>query len=286
MSLFSKIKFKVFNSYIISTISITFVLLTLGFFALLLFNTKDMSNSAKESIVITLILAPDAEKGQIDELQNQIVSQKYCKKIKVVTPDEAMAELKTTLGEEIDDVLSFNPLPTTININPTVEYSNSDSIQKIENKLKQIDIIDDVFYNKSMIYNLDKNIKKVTLAVIVLEFLLILMAISLISNTVRLLIQSKRFEIKTMQLVGATSWFVIKPFLTKSFFHGLISSLLSISFIVIGILYYQSSSDDIIKIKHIEEVFALILFAGLIITSLSTYFSVKNFLNSKIEDIY
>jgi len=286
MSFFSKIKFKVFNSYVISTISITFVLLTLGFFALLLFNTKDMSNTAKENIVITLILSPDAEKGQIDEFQSQLVKQPYCKSVKVITPDEAMAELKTAIGEDIDNILTFNPLPTTININPTVDYSNSDSIQIIENKLKQVEIVDDIFYNKSMIYNLDKNIKKITAVVVVLEFLLLLMAISLIGNTVRLLIQSKRFEIKTMQLVGATSWFIIKPFLTKSLLHGLISSLFSISIIVIGILYYQSSSDDIIKIGHIEEVFALIIFAGLVITGLATFFSVKNFLNSKLEDIY
>lgn len=283
---FRNIKLRIANSYIISSISITFVLLSLGFFALLLLNTRDLSDDAKESIVVSIILKPDAEKGQIDAFEKSISVQNYCKESRLITPDEALEDLKMTLGDEIGDVLDYNPLPTTISLNPTAEYSNTDSLQLIKTFLMQSEIVDDVFYNRSMVSQLDKNVRKISLSIAILELLLLLMAISLISNTIRLLIHSKRFEIKTMQLVGATSFFILKPFLIKSILHGLVSSLLAIAIIEASIMYYQNNVDDIVKIGHLEVVFGLIILAGLVITSLSTLFSVNNYLNSKQEELY
>lgn len=279
-------KFKLANSYIISSISITFVLLILGFFSLFLFNTKDLSVNAKESVIVTIFLKPDALQGEIDVLRNQIAAKTYCKEIKLVTPDDALEDLKDDLGEDIADVLDHNPLPTTINLNLYADYSNTDSLQFIETDIKQSSIVDDVFYNRSMVYQLDKNVKKITVVVLVLEILLLLMATSLISNTVRLLIHSKRFEIKTMQLVGATSKFILKPFLIASIWHGLFSSLFAILSLVIAILYYQSSVDDIIKIGHLEEVFGVVLLAGISLTVFSTFLSVKKYLTSSSEDLF
>ncbi|MBN2662472.1 MAG: hypothetical protein JXR68_02380 [Bacteroidales bacterium] len=279
-------RFKLANSYIISSISITFVLLILGFFSLFLFNTKDLSVNAKESVIVTIFLKPDAQQGEIDVLRNQIAAENYCKEIKLVSPGDALEDLKDELGEDIVDVLDHNPLPTTINLNLYADYSNTDSLQFIETDIKQSSIVDDVFYNRSMIYQLDKNVKKITVVVLVLEILLLLMATSLISNTVRLLIHSKRFEIKTMQLVGATSKFILKPFLITSFWHGLLSSLFAISALIIAILYYQSSVDDIIKIGHLEEVFGVVLLAGISLTVLSTIFSVRKYLISSSEDLF
>ncbi len=282
----NSLKFKIANSYIISSISITFVLLVLGFFALLLLNTKDLSKSAKENVVVSLILKPDAKKGNIDAFYSKLASENFCKELKLVTPDEAMDMLKQDLGNDIDNVLDYNPLPTTININLNQNYANTDSLQVIQEKLKLVKIVDKVFYNRSLVYQLDKNVRKITVSVMILEILLLLMVFALISNTVRLLIFSKRFEIKTMQLVGATPKFIIKPFLKKAFIHGFISSLVAIALIVVGILYYQSSSQDIIMIKHLELVFALVLIAGVAITVLSTFWYVLRFLNSKTEDLY
>ena len=283
---FKDIKIRIANSYIISSISITFVLLTLGFFALLLLNTHDLSKSAKENIIVTIILTPDAAEGEIDALKNSISAKEFCKNVHLVTPEEALDELKITLGEDIGDVLSYNPLPTTINLNLNEKFSNSDSLQVIESALLLSSIVDDVIYNSTMVYQLDKNIRKLSLSIGILEFFLLLMAISLISNTIRLLIHSKRFEIKTMQLVGATSFFIIKPFMIKSILHGMISSLLAIAIIIAGILFYQNNVDDIIQIGHLEAVFGIILLAGLIITTLATFISVTGYLNSNQEDLY
>ncbi|MBN2893555.1 MAG: hypothetical protein JXL97_16910 [Bacteroidales bacterium] len=283
---FSDIKFRIANSYIVSSISITLVLLTLGFFALLLFNTRDLSNGAKESITVTVILKPDVEKGDADALENKISAENFCKNARLVTPDEALEDLKMDLGDDITDVLDYNPLPTTINLNLNAKYSNTDSLEIIKMRLEQNEIVDDVFYNRSMVNQLDKNVRKITLVIGLLEFLLLIMAISLINNTIRLMVHSKRFEIKTMQLVGATAFFITKPFLIRSLIHGLFSSLISIAIIIASILYYQNSVDDIVKISHIEAVFGLILLAGVALTSLSTFISVNGYLNSKSEELY
>jgi cell division transport system permease protein len=282
----NKLRLKILNSYFVSSVSITFVLLILGFFALFLFNTRDLSKSAKESITVSLVLKPDAEKGKIDVLVNKIAMAPFCRQIKIITPDEALDDLKQELGEDIADVLDFNPLPTTLSLNLNEKYANTDSLQLIVEALKHSKIVDEIYYNRSLVHTLDKNIRKITVAVSILEILLLLMAYALINNTIRLLIYSKRFEIKTMQLVGATTNFIMKPFLKRAFLHGFFSSLFVIALLIAGILYYQSSVDDVIKIAHIEIVFVLILLAGLIITILSTFLSVNSYLNTDANDLY
>lgn len=281
----NKKNFRLASSYLISSISITFVLLILGLFALLIMNIRDVSVSAKESVIISVVMKPDAKKGDIEYLQKSLALQPYCKNIKLITPKEALDDLIEDLGQDIADVLDTNPLPTTIVFNPTFEYSNSDSLQKVKKILSQIKIVDDVFYNQNLVYQLDKNVSKITLAFIILEILFLIMSMSLINNTVRLLIHSKRMEIKTMQMVGASKKFILKPFLANSFIHGLFCSLISIAVIIGGILYYQSAAEDIVKIGHLAEVIGLNLFAGLGITSLATYYAVTNYLKRSKEEI-
>ena len=166
------IRLKIANSYIISSISITFVLLVLGFFSLLLLNTKDLSNAAKQSVKLSVILKPDAEQGQIEDLQGKISAADYTDEVVLVTPDDAMDLIKEDLGDDIDDILDYNPLPYTMNITLMPEYANTDSIQVLESRFLKSDIISEVIYNRPLVYQLDKNIKKLTIATIFLELLL------------------------------------------------------------------------------------------------------------------
>ena len=285
-TILNNLRIKIANSYIISSVSITFVLLVLGSFSLLLLNTKDLSNTAKQSIKISVILKPDAEAAKINSLQNKISLADYCDELNTISPDEAMDMIKEDLGEDIDNMLTYNPLPTTFNITLAPQYTNTDSLQIIAERLKKNDIVSDVFYNRSLVYQLDKNIKKLTVATAILEFFLLLMVVALIGNTVRLMIYSKRFEIKTMQLVGATRGFIMRPFIIKAFWHGFISSLIAIGLMIFAILYYQNKSEDIIKISHLETSFAVVILAGLIITIGATYVSVLSFLNSDEKTLY
>ena len=281
-----KHKLRIINSYFTSTVSITFVLLLLGVFSLLLLNVKELSIYAKENIIISVIFKPNISISEINVLQKQIDIQDYCKETDYISKERAAQELKATLGDDFIEVLEYNPLPASINIKLNANFSNTDSIAIIEQKLLQNKIVNDVFYHKSLVHQIDKNVKNISLIISIISVLLLLISITLITNTVRLVIHSKRFTIKTMQLVGANKKFILKPFLINSTIHGIISSLLSIAIMTGIILYFQNKIIDIVQIKNIIFVFIIVLLTGIIITVLATLSSVSKYLKTKIENLY
>ena len=282
----NKLKLKIFNSYITSTVSITFILLLLGLFSLLLLNTREISIYAKENIVISVFLKPDIKPTEIQELQKSIEKQDYCKETDFISKERAAEELKATFGDDLIDVLEYNPLPASINIKLNAKYSNTDSITIIEQKLLQTNFINDFFYQKSFVHQIDKNVKNISMLVSILSALLFLITVTLINNTVRLLIHSKRFTIKTMQLVGANKSFILKPFLINSIIHAVVTSLISIMILIGIILYFQNKLTDIMHIANIIPVFVIVFFTGNIITIGATYFSVLKYLNIRTENLY
>ena len=282
----NKLKFKIFNSYITSTVSITFILLLLGLFSLLLLNTREISIYAKENIIISVFLKPNIKPAEIQELQKSIEIKAYCKETDFISKERAAEELKATFGDDLIDVLEYNPLPASINIKLNAEYSNTDSITIIEQKLLQTNFINDFFYHKSFVHQIDKNVKNISLLVSILSILLLLITITLINNTVRLLIHSKRFTIKTMQLVGANKNFILKPFIINSIIHAVITSLIAIIILIAIILYFQNKLTDIMHIKNIIPVFIIVFFIGNIFTIGATYLSVRKYLNTKTEELY
>ncbi len=282
----NRLKLRIINSYLTSTISITFVLLLLGVFSLLLLNVKTLSTYAKESIIISVILKPTAEKPEILNFQKELDNKKYCKETDFVTKERAAEELKISVKEDFTEILGYNPLPESINIKLNAKYSNTDSIAVIEQQLSNNKIVSDVFYFKSLVHQVDNNLKNIGMIVSSLSSLLFLIAITLINNTIRLEIYSKRFSIKTMQLVGATKKFIIKPFLIKSLFHGIITSLVSVSILVLFILYFQSNIYGLIPIKNIALTFVIVFITGITITVGATFISVLKYIETKMENLY
>ncbi len=282
----NRLRLRIINSYLTSTISITFVLLLLGVFSLLLLNIKTLSTFAKESIIVSVLLKPNIEEFEILNFQKDLDSKKYCKETDFVTKERAAEELKTSINEDFIEILGYNPLPESINIKLHAEYSNTDSIAIIEEQLSNNEIVSDVFYYKSLVHQVDTNIKNIGIIVSSVSFLLFLITITLINNTIRLEVYSKRFSIKTMQLVGATKRFILKPFIVKSFFHGAITSLLSISILMLFILYLQSNIYGLIPIKNIALVFLIVFLTGIVITVGATFISVLKYIETKIENLY
>jgi len=273
------------TSYLIASISIVLVLVLLGFFSLLIFNVNEMSITARENITITLVIKPKVSNSDIEFFQKKIALQPFCKKATIVTPKEAWDMVTEDLGMDLKNVLDTNPLPYTIIVNPVSKYASSDSIEKIVKIFKNVKIVDEVFYNENFVAQLNRNIKKITIVFLILEAILLLMAFALINNTVRLNIHSKQEEIKTMQLVGASNSFIMKPFLINAFVQGLFSSLLAIAIVVASILSYQSAFEELIRISYLLESFFLVSIAGVLVTCISTYLSLKHYLKLDIEEI-
>ena len=169
------------------------------------------------------------------------------------------------------------------------QYANQDSIAWIEKELTKSEIVKEVVYSKSLVHLIDENVKKISFFILIFGGLLFTIAIALINNTIRLSIYSKRFLIKTMQLVGATKRFIRKPFLLQGISHGIYSALIAIA-LLIGVLYVaQQEIPELIKFQDIEIIgtlFAIVITLGIFISWLSTLLAVRKYLKLKTDELY
>ena len=277
------------SSYVTSIISISLVLFLVGMVGLLVLNAKKISDYVKENIGFSIIVKEDVSEVETIRLQKLLDAKKYVKSTKYVTKEEAAREYKEALGEDFVEFLGYNPLPVSIDVKLYAQYANNDSIKKIEADFKNYPIIKEVTYKESLVHAVNENIKKISFIILIFSFLLFLISIVLINNTIRLSIYSKRFLIRTMQLVGASRNFIRKPFLLKSFLHGSYGALISI-LLICGLLYLSRKEySNIFIIEGFQTIiilFAGIVLLGILITFISTYFAVNKYLNIKTDNLY
>jgi cell division transport system permease protein len=200
-----------------------------------------------------------------------------------------MDSLRRDLGESAVSMLDVNPLPATIDVNLRASYAQSDSLKKIKDELSQNKMVKDVTYQQTEIKTINENFRTVAIVILVFCGLLLFVAIVLINNTIRLALYSKRFLIKSMQLVGATKGFIRKPFLTRSLVHGIYAGIICM-ILLTGIIYiierqfpelHQLSDINILGILA----GAIILF-GMILSGISTFFAVNRYLRLHVDELY
>ena len=279
-----------FSSKIIAIISISLVLFLLGLIVSLSLFANNFSVYAKENLSFKVILDDSMSHEQIGQLQQTINSKTYVKSIDYISKDDAAAQLKQELGQSPEELLGFNPLPAILEVKLNSNYANADSIALIEKNIRDISTnINDVQYHKDLIRLVNDNMQIVSLLIFGMAVLLLIISYALISNTIRLMIYSKRFLIHTMKLVGATNGFIIKPFIRSNIFSGIISALIAIGMIY-GLLYYISSEvADIsqwINTYSMLIVFASILAFGIIISIVATWVAVSRYLKMNVNDMY
>jgi cell division transport system permease protein len=277
------------GSYVTTTISLSLVLFMIGLVGLLLLNAKKLSDIVKENINFTIVLKPDTHEVDILRLQKELDALKYIKSTEYITRERAANEFKKTLGEDFVSFLGYNPLLSSIEIKLHAMYANSDSIVKIEKKFKNNPLIQEIIYEKSLIHLVNENIRKISVVILGFSGLLFLIAIALINNTVRLNVYSKRFVIRTMQLVGATKSFIRKPFLINSIFHGFLASLISIVLIALLIYFVQQELqgiDLLVDVNLTGILFSGLAGLGILINLVSTYLAISKYLNIETEHLY
>jgi cell division transport system permease protein len=277
------------SSYITTTISLSLVLFMLGLVGLLLLNAKKLSDFVKENINFTVVLKSDVKEVDILKFQKNLDALSFVKSTEYITREKAAKEFTKSLGENFVSFLGYNPLLSSIEVKLHANYANSDSITKIESKFKDHGLIQEIIYEKSLIHLVNENVNKISLIILGFSGLLFLIAIALINNTVRLLVFSKRFIIRTMQLVGATKSFIRRPFLLNSVIYGLIASIISIS-LIITILYFSQRElqgiDLILDYKLLTVLFSSLIVVGIVINLISTYFALNKYLNIETENLY
>jgi cell division transport system permease protein len=280
---------KIRSSFFSTIVSLSLVLFVLGLLGLVLLNAKKLSDYVKENIGLSIILNDSIKDADMMLLRKQLDVEPFVKSASFVTKEQAAQSLQKDLGEDFVKFLGYNPLLSSFDIKLKAEYANNDSLAAIEKKLTLNTNIKEVYYQKSLVNVINENVKKIGFVLLTFCILLSVIAIALINNTIRLYIYSKRFTIKTMQLVGATHAFISRPFIIRSVWNGFYSSLITIA-LLMGLIYTaQNSFPELIELQDINlfiQLFLMILIAGIGITFISTYFAVKRFLKIQTDEIY
>jgi len=284
-------KRKINTSYITSVISISLVLFTLGFLGLFILHAKSLSNFIMENIGFEIIMKDNIKEVDIIHLQKQLDITPGIKSTEYITKEDATQRLTNVLGTDFTEFIQEdnNPLLPSIDVRFNARWANNDSIIKMEKLVLNNSSVKEVYYQKSVVHVINKNLKKISLILFGFSLLLLLIAVALINNTIRLSIYSSRFIIRTMQLVGATRGFIIRPFILAGFVQGFIGALISIAFLYGFLVAAQENIPELSLLTSNSLLIYLnlfILFCGLVITGLSTFFAVNKYLKIKADALY
>jgi len=276
-------------SYATSVISITLVLYMLGLVGLLLLNTKKLSDYVKENIGFSVFLQDDIKEVEIFGLQKVLDSRHYVKETAYITKEQAVRDFQKEWGEDFEDFLGFNPLPASIDVKLYAPYANPDSISVIEKDILTYAGVRDVVYQKDLIYKVNNNVRKISLSILAFSFLLFLIALTLINNTIRLSVYAKRFIIRTMQLVGAQHQVIRRPFLYQSFYYGSLAAVISIGLLIGTMIIAERQLEGLFSIKDYRItgiLFSMVFIIGIFLTWISTLFSVNRYLSMTTDELY
>lgn len=270
-------------------VGISLVLFMIGAMALLLLNARKLSIYVKENIQLQVFVNDQVKEVDIIQLKKTIDSEAYPRETKYVSKEEAAETLQKDLGEDFITFLGFNPLLPSIDIKLKADYAHPDSMEWIAKSLQQNTAVHEVAYSPDLIQQVYDNVNRITLILLIFSGLLLLVAIALINNTIRLAMYARRFTIRSMQLVGATSWFIKKPFLGQGLLHGIYGSIIAIGMLG-GLIYLaQHEMPEFFELQDLQTfamVFAIVLATGIIISITSTLFAVQRYLRLKLDDLY
>lgn len=270
-------------------VSLSLVLFMLGLLGIIILNTKKLADNVKENIGFQIILNESAKEVDIAKLQKTIDASQYARSTEFVNKDEAAVRLKDDLGEDFISFLGYNPLLSSIHVHLKAEYANADSLVWIEKEMLDTRLVKEVVYQKSLVSIINENVQKISFVILGFSALLMIIALALINNTIRLSIYSKRFIIKTMQLVGATQGFIRRPFVFTGIRHGVYGALIAIA-MLIGVLYFTQK--QLPELKELQDrnmlltLFGIVIILGIVISWISTSLAVRKYLRLKTDDLY
>jgi cell division transport system permease protein len=270
-------------------ISLSLVLFMLGALGLLVINANKLSTHFKENIGFQVYLKDTATTAQTDLLMQELNQANFTKSVNLITKDMAAEKLKADLGEDFVSFLGSNPLLNSIEVKLNADYADTDTLQVIEKGLLRKPYVKEVVYQKVMINKLRKNTRAAAFFILIFSSALLIVAIALINNTIRLSIYSQRFLIRTMYLVGATRSFISKPFIFKGIRQGIIAGILA-GLMLAGLLVLITRFiPDLLQLQDenvLLVLFSAIVLVGVIISAFSAFLAVMRYLHLKTSDLY
>ena len=287
----SSTKRRLRGSYLISLMSIMLVLFVLSLFSSLVLFANKISEYIKENIGFEIVMKKGVKESDIIDFQRVLEKKKYIKSTEYISQQEATRRLTEDLGEDILEWLGDveNPLLPSIDVRFNSDYANNDSIAKIEQWVLKNKNVKEIYFQKSLIHSIDKNVNKIAAVLLLVGLVLLIMAVTLISHTVRLSVYSKRFVVRSMQLVGATEGFIIKPFMKYFVIQGVIGSVLSLVLLTVFLVKVMKDVPELALLTNfgnIAIIYVSVLVLGVILTTLSTFFAMRKYLRADVDDLY
>lgn len=285
----NKKKFRISMQFITSSISTTLVLLLLGLVLFFVLAAHSLSVYVRENISFSVLISDDMRESDILKYQKKLSETDFAKSVEYISKKQALEEQTEAMGTNPKDFLGYNPFTASLEIKLNSDYANSDSIAKIEKRIRKNTNIQDVVYRKELIDAVNDNIRNISILLLGLAIILTVISFALINNTIRLTIYSQRFLIHTMKLVGANWSFIRRPFLLKNVWIGILAGLLADGILISAARWainYEQELATIITPEILLLICLSVLAFGIIITWFCAYLSINKFLRMKATTLY
>lgn len=277
------------NSFVSSVLSISLVLMLVGFASVLIVNARSISNYFKENMQVSVMMKPTVSDESALSFKKSLDTEAFVKSSRVVGKEQGAKEMAELLGDDFMAAFETSPIPVSIDMSLNADYVSSDSLAVIKSQIESSPLVDSVEYQKSLVDSLNANLSRISLFMLVLVVLLLFISSVLISNTVRLGVYARRFTIHTMQLVGATRSFIRRPFMVQAVFQGLFSALVAV-IAIIGLLFVVRGQFaelfTVFRLDLLLAVIGIVVACGLTICLVSTYFVVNKLVSLKRDELY
>lgn len=275
--------------FITSSISTTLVLLLLGLVVFFVLTAHNLSVYVRENINFSVIVSDDMKESDILKMQKQLNLEPFVKETEYISKERALQEQREAMGTNPEEFLGYNPFKASIEIKLHSNYTNADSIAKIEKLIKSNTNIQEILYQKELIDTVNENIRNISMVLLGLAVLLTFVSFALINNTIRLTIYSKRFLIHTMKLVGASWGFIRRPFMWRNFWIGVLAGLIADSILWCAAYWLVSYEPDLIKLVTFNVMLTVsgaVLIFGVCITCFCAYLSINKYLRMRAGALY
>lgn len=282
-------KRRLISSYFSVVLSIALVLFLLGLLGIILLNAKKVSDHFKEQVVVTIYLKENAKEVEVNQLEKSLIMSDYVKSTEYVSKEKAAEMMKAETGEDFMDFVGYNPLQNSIDVHLKADYVTSEHLETVSAEALNKKFVDEVSYDNDLVNLMNNNVKKISFWVLIISALFTVIAVLLINSSLRLSVYSKRFTIKTMQMVGATKQFIRKPFIWKSIRLGIIGATLALIGMAIVFYYLNRTFPELDLMSNavlIGLLFVVIFALGIVITWISTHFATQRFLNLRTDELY
>lgn len=261
----------------------------LGLFGIILINGKKLSDHIRENFQFTVFFNNDVSEADMARVFKEIQMSAYTKEARFVSKEQAAKAFAEEIGQDFVSFLGFNPLLPSVELFLKSAYTSPEKIKDIDREIRQHPEIQSVVYQPSILEEINANTRTIGTILVSLSLIFLLIAVTLINNTIRLNLYARRFIIKSMQMVGATHGFIIRPFMLKSLLHGLYGGLIAcllLGGLLYGLPFWIEQINTLYDISQFAILFVVVIIAGIIISMISSMISTNHYLRLKIDDLY